>query len=317
MAKNLDYLLDRLYEMNTFLGGDLKKFDYRSGNGNKLKIMFNDFEKKYREVKNAQDSRNAERKKEKTNINILRWNNEIKVGFEFLTNVIDNMNDYYSREKKKMNEEEKNMSNGIIINCQKTLERLQEIEEINNTFKKEVNLKDKLEVKLDDLLNFDPDNLEFDDDDAPPPGKRRRREKQETVKVSANKIKQLNKLAMTPEEKTALEKWKKMNADIDGRLDRIGKQLDEMMDGLDEFDDQLERNKKLLDYVGNEAFKLNEQAQTTNAQMKIILDRFKRPGRMVIDICMAFILATLIGIFTYLFRRYLACLLYTSPSPRD
>lgn len=306
MAKNLDYLLDRLYEMNTFLGGDLKKFDYRSGNGNKLKIMFNDFEKKYREVKNAQDSRNAERKKEKTNINILRWNNEIKVGFEFLTNVIDNMNDYYSREKKKMNEEEKNMSNGIIINCQKTLERLQEIEEINNTFKKEVNLKDKLEVKLDDLLNFDPDNLEFDDDDAPPPGKRRRREKQETVKVSANKIKQLNKLAMTPEEKTALEKWKKMNADIDGRLDRIGKQLDEMMDGLDEFDDQLERNKKLLDYVGNEAFKLNEQAQTTNAQMKIILDRFKRPGRMVIDICMAFILATLIGIFTYLFRRYLA-----------
>ena len=91
MAKNLDYLLDKLYEMNTFLGGDLKKFDYRSGNGNRLKIMFNDFEKKYREVKNAQDSRNAERKKEKTNINILRWNNEIKVGFQFLTNVIDKM----------------------------------------------------------------------------------------------------------------------------------------------------------------------------------------------------------------------------------
>lgn len=306
MAKNLDYLLDRLYEMNTFLGGDLKKYDYRSGNGNKLKIMFKDFEKKYREVKKAQDSRNAERKKEKTNINILRWNNEIKVGFEFLTNVIDNMNEYYRKEKKSMSKEDKEMSNGIIINCQKTLERLQEIEVINNNFKKDVDLQDKLEVELADLLNFDPDNLDLDEDDAPPPGKRRRREKQETVKVSANKIKQLNKLAITPEEKQALEKWKKMNADIDSRLDRIGKELDQMMAGLDEFDEQLERNKRLLDYVGNEAFKLNEQAQTTNAQMKIILDRFKRPGRMVIDICMGFLLATLLGIFTYLFRRYLA-----------
>ena len=306
MAKNLDFLLDKLYEMNTFLGGDLKKFDYRSGNGNKLKIMFKDFEKKYREVKNAQDSRNAERKKEQTNINILRWNNEIKVGFEFLTNVIDNMNDYYRKEKKKMNQEENEMSSGIIINCQKTLERLKEIEVINNNFKNDVELKDKLEVELEDLLNFDPDNLDLDEDDAPPPGKRRRREKQETVKVSANKIKQLNKLAMTPAEKQALEKWKKQNADIDARLDRIGKELDEMMAGLDNFDEELERNGKLLDYVGNEAFKLNEQAQTTNAQMKIILDRFKRPGRMVIDICMGFLLATLLGIFTYLFRRYLA-----------
>lgn len=307
MAKNLDYLLDRLYEMNTFLGGDLKKYDYRSGNGNRLKIMFNDFEKKYREVKGAQDSRNAERKKEKTNINILRWNNEIKVGFEFLTNVIDKMNDYFSSEKKRMQEDEQNMSRGIIINCQKMLERLQEIEEVNNDFKKDVQLKDKIEAEFKQrLLDLDPDNLELEDDDAPPAGRRRRRNKQKAAKVDANKIKMLNKVPLTKDEKVALEKWKKMDAEIEGRLETIGKQLDELMEGMDEFDEQLERNKKLLDYVGNEAFKLNEIAQTTNAQMKIILDRFKRPGRLVIDICMGFLLATLLGIFTYLLRRYIA-----------
>jgi hypothetical protein len=306
MAKNLDYLLDKLYEMNTFLGGDLKKYDYRAGNGNRLKIMFNDFEKKYREVKNAQDSRNAERKKEKTNINILRWNNEVKVGFEFLTNVIDKMNEYFISEKKRMNKEELEISRGIIINCQKMLERLQEIEEVNNDFKKDIQLKDELEVEFQKkLLELDPDNLDLEDDDAPPT-RRRRKNKQKAVKMDANKIKKLNKLPVSKEEKAALETWKKKNAEIDGRLDKIGKQLDELMEGLDEFDEQLERNKKLIEYVGNEAFKLNEQAQTTNAQMKIILDRFKRPGRMVIDICMGFILATLLGIFTYLFRRYLS-----------
>lgn len=307
MAKNLDYLLDKLYEMNTFLGGDLKKYDYRSGNGNKLKIMFNDFEKKYREVKSAQDSRNAERKKEATNINILRWNNEIKVGFEFLTNVIDKMNDYYKSEKKRMTEENRNISHGIILNCQTMLNKLQEIEEVNNDFKKDVQFKDELERNFQKrLLDLDPDNLELEDDDAPPTGKRRRRNKQKAAKVDANKIKMLNKIPLTKEEKMALEKWKKQDAEIEGRLDSIGKKLDELMEGMDEFDEQLERNKKLLDYVGNEAFKLNEIAQTTNAQMKIILDRFKRPGRLVIDICMAFLLATLLGIFVYLLRRYIA-----------
>jgi hypothetical protein len=307
MAKNLDYLLDRLYDMNTFLGGDLKKFDYRKGNGNALKIMFNDFEKKYREVKNAQDSRNAERKKEKTNINILRWNNEIKIGFEFLTNVIDKMNEYFSRNKKSMKPEEEKASRGIIINCQKMLERLQDVEEVNNMFKKNIQIKDELEADYrKKLLELDPDNLDLEEDDAPPTGRRRRKEKTQNVKVDANKIKMLNKIPVTEEEKQALEKWKKLDAEIDGRLEDIGNQLDELMEGLDDFDEQLERNKKLLDYVGNEAFKLNEIAQTTNAQMKIILDRFKRPGRMVIDICMGFLLATLLGIFTYLLRRYFA-----------
>ena len=307
MAKNLDYLLDKLYEMNTFLGGDLKKYDYRSGNGNKLKIMFNDFEKKYREVKSAQDSRNAERKKEATNINILRWNNEIKVGFEFLTNVIDKMNDYYKSEKKRMTEENRKISHGIILNCQTMLNKLQEIEEVNNDFKKDVQFKDELERNFQKrLLDLDPDNLELEDDDAPATRKRRRRNKQKATKVDANKIKMLNKIPLTKEEKIALEKWKKQDAEIEGRLDSIGKKLDELMEGMDEFDEQLERNKKLLDYVGNEAFKLNEIAQTTNAQMKIILDRFKRPGRLVIDICMAFLLATLLGIFVYLLRRYIA-----------
>lgn len=307
MAKNLDYLLDRLYEMNTFLGGDMKKYDYRKGNANPLKLMFNDFEKKYREVKMAQDSRNAERKKEKTNINILRWNNEVKIGFEFMTNVIDKMNEYFSRNKKGMDEEQLNASRGIIINCQKMLERLQDVEEVNNMFKKNIQIKDELEAKFQKkLLELDPDNLELDDDDAPAPGRRRRKEKTKSVKVDANKIKMLNKVPLTKEEKTALEKWKKQDAEIDGKLEDIGKQLDELMEGLDDFEDQLERNKKLLEYVGNEAFKLNEIAQTTNAQMKIILDRFKRPGRLVIDICMGFLLATLLGIFTYLFRRYLA-----------
>ena len=118
-------------------------------------------------------------------------------------------------------------------------------------------------------------------------------------------MRKLKQIPLTPEEKIALENWKKQNAEIDERLDSIGKKLDEMIEGLETFDQHLERNEKLIDYIGNEAFKLNEQAQTTNAQMKIILDRFKRPGRMCIDICMGFVLATLLGIFSYLLRRYL------------
>ena len=305
MSKNLDFLLDKLYEMNSFLGGDLKNHDYRAKNGNILKILNADFENSYRKTKKAQDLRNNERKQHESNIEILKWNNVIQKEFRFMTSIIEKMNQEFSKIEKRLDDEAKLDGKTIIMNCQEMLRGLQEIEKVNITYRQNMKAKNELAIEYNkDVIDFEAEDPGIEDDDAPPP-KRVRGKKEKAVKVDANKIKRLKNAQLTAEEKAALERWKKKDAEINDVLDSIDKRLDEMIEGLDDFDDHLERNKKLLDYIGNEAFKLNEQAQTTNAQMKIILDRFRRPGRMCIDICMGFILATLIGIFSYLLRKYL------------
>ena len=305
MSKNLDFLLDKLYEMNSFLGGDLKNHDYRSKNGNILKILNADFENSYRKTKKAQDLRNNERKQHESNIEILKWNNIIQKEFRFMTSIIEKMNQEFSKIEKRLDDEARLDGKTIIMNCQEMLRGLQEIEKVNITYRQNMKAKNELAIEFNkDVIDFEAEDPGIEDDDAPPP-KRVRGKKEKVVKVDANKVKRLKNAQLTPEEKAALERWKKKDAEINDILDSIDKRLDEMIEGLDDFDDHLERNKKLIDYIGNEAFKLNEQAQTTNAQMKIILDRFRRPGRMCIDICMGFILATLIGIFSYLLRKYL------------
>jgi DNA repair exonuclease SbcCD ATPase subunit len=305
MSKNLDFLLDKLYEMNSFLGGDLVKYDYRSKNGNILKILNADFENAYRKAKQAQDLRNAERKQHESNIEILKWNNIIQKEFRFMKSVIEKMNQEFSKIQKRLDDEKRLEGKELIMNCQQMLDGLQEIEKVNVTYRQKLKAKNELEIEYEEnILGYDAEDPGIEDDDAPPP-KRVRGKREKVVKVDGNKLKRLKNTPLTEKEKAALEKWKKKDAEINDILDSIDKRLDEMLEGLDDFDDHLERNKKLLDYIGNEAFKLNEQAQTTNAQMKIILDRFKRPGRMCIDICMGFLLATLLGIFSYLLRRYL------------
>ena len=308
MAKNLDFLMDKLYDMNKFLGGDLYKTDYRSKNGNLLKILNNDFCKKYREVKEFQDLRNAERKQGEVNIKILKWNNEVKVGFAFMKNVIEKMNSEFKKIEKKMDEETRLNGKALIINCQRMFDNLKQVEVVNNNFKKNIQIKGKLKADYKkDIVNFDVEDPDLsEEDEVPVRRKRNKGENGKPTKVNNNVLKQLKKVPLTEAEKNALEKWKKKDGEMDTILDSIGNKLDEMLTGLEDFEDHLERNEKLINYIGNEAFKLNEQAETTNAQMKIILDKFKRPGRMCIDICMGFILAALIGLFTYLFRRYLA-----------
>lgn len=301
--------MDKLFEMNTFLGGNMAKYDYRSGKGNLLEILNNDFFKKYKEVLSAQDNRNTQRKKGITSIDILRWNNTIKNGFDYMDNILDKMNTHFNKNKSRLKGEKEIKARQIIKTCQDLLEKMKKVEEVNNDYKEKLKRKERIDDGFaKELMSFEVEKNLFGDQQKGDDTGRPKKGKQEDggiKKVDAKVIKKLAKVALSQEEKQALERWKKKNGQINEKLDSIGTKLDELLQGLENLDTEMDRNAKLIDFVGNEAFKLNEKAETTNAQMKIILDRFKRPGRFCIDICMSFILASLIGMFSYLLRKFL------------
>ena len=43
----INYMLDKLYKMNKYLGGNASDFDFRSGNVSEFKKIGNDFIKKF------------------------------------------------------------------------------------------------------------------------------------------------------------------------------------------------------------------------------------------------------------------------------
>ena len=309
MVKNLDFLMDKLFQMNTFLGGDMVKRDYRSGKGNLLEILNNDFFKKYKEVLTAQDQRNAQRKKGITSIEILRWNNTVQNGFDYMESILTKMNEYFRKNKSRFKDEKGLEARQIIQTCQDLMAKMKRVEEVNNDYKEKMQNRERINVKFNaELIHFDVEKDLFGDkkkDDGKDKPKKGKREDDGIKQVDKNVIRKLEKVPLSQMEKQALERWKKKNGEINEKLTSIGNKLDELVEGLDTLDVEMERNARLIDYVGNEAFKLNEKAETTNAQMKIILDRFKRPGRFCIDICMSFILASLIGMFSYLLRKFL------------
>ncbi len=95
MSKNdINYVLDKLYQMNTYLGGLAHESDFRSKNSSIFKKLNNDFFKKFKEIKKIQNERNALKKDTTIPVNIrrievLKKNNRIKDGIEFMENIIE------------------------------------------------------------------------------------------------------------------------------------------------------------------------------------------------------------------------------------
>ena len=69
---------------------------------------------------------------------------------------------------------------------------------------------------------------------------------------------------------------------------------------LDDFNENMHKNEVLIDYVSHQANALKTDLKTSNAKIKILVERFTQPGRLCLEISNSCCLCMLIGLFVYL-----------------
>lgn len=312
-AEDIDMCLDKIYSMNKYLGGKAYESDFRSKKASVFQTLNSEFFNKFKEIKKIQDQRNERKRETDTSIEILRMNNKIKTGVEFMERIIDKMQDNYKAYKKFTNITSE--AEEIIFNCQNLLEKVKSIEFYYYEFlkkqeenKNQANLKKKsFQQKLVQFNVEDP--MEGDDDNNTSTNPLKKRDKNapkvDTKGMFANQEK-LKNMELNDEEKMALDRWNKMNQQIDDDLDEIENEIDAINDQLENFKENMRKNEILVEYISEEVFKLGNELQTTNAQMKIIIEKFKSAGGLCADVCMSLLLSLFVGLFVYLLRRYMA-----------
>ena len=311
-ANDINYVLDKLYFMNKYLGGTAHESDFRSKNMSIYKKLNNDYFKKFKEIKKIQNERNFLKKQSKTSLEILRKNDKIKQGIEFMENIIEQMEKSLSKNKKGKGAKE---GQEIIFNCVKLLDKIKSIEfyQISSKKKEDKQSKEKKKVNkyINKLIGFEVENgVEMDEEPKKKKKKKRKKVKRDGPKINKKelqeKLKELRNAPLSPEEKIALEKWKKMDQQIDKDLDEIDEQIEKVNAQLDNFAENMRRNEILIEYISSEAYKVVMDMKTSNAKLKVIMEKFRQPGRMCIEITSAAFLAMLIGLFVYLLQKYMA-----------
>jgi SYP7 family syntaxin len=311
-ATDINYVLDRLYMMNKYLGGTAEEYDFRSKNMSIYKKLNNDFFKKFQEIKKIQNERNFLKKQTKTSLEILRKNDQIKQGIEFMENVIEQMEKCLAKtpkgDKTKEGEE-------IIFNCVKLIEQVKKIESYQVSMQKKeekkINETKKISKFVNNLVGYDVERG-LDMEEEPKAKKKKKRVKRPKGEAKVNqkelseKINQLRNAELSQEEKIALEQWKKIDQQIDKDLDEIDEQMEKINQQLEDFGENMRRNEILIEYIASEAYKVVMDMKTSNAKLKVIMEKFRQPGRMCIEITTAATLSILIGLFVYLLQKYLS-----------
>ena len=66
-----------------------------------------------------------------------------------------------------------------------------------------------------------------------------------------------------------------MDIKIDQELDFISERINDLYQQFNDFQGGVEKNQVLIDYLSHQAHILNVDLNVSNAQMKIIMDRFR------------------------------------------
>lgn len=188
----INYMLDKLYKMNTYLGGKAVQEDFRSGNVSEFQKIGKDFLKKFSIAQKFQNRRNQLKVElieveenpddhkdvnpTKLKIAILDINSQIAKAMTLMENYIEKMETDLRKYKKgkdiyKEGEE-------IIYKCKKLLTSFRTAEYFYIDKNIEENDIDDQEIKFErDLLIEDIDEYEFSDEENGGGGRRRRRKR--------------------------------------------------------------------------------------------------------------------------------------------
>ena len=91
---------------------------------------------------------------------------------------------------------------------------------------------------------------------------------------------------------------------MDQELDAVHEQLELIDHQLAAVDKNMYRNEIMIEKITEDAFRVGSNLQGTNAKLKILLNRFRKPTKLCLDISVFLGLCILIGMFTFLLRSY-------------
>lgn len=69
-------------------------------------------------------------------------------------------------------------------------------------------------------------------------------------------------------------------------------------------DTELEKNQELVDKIDKNLDKMDSKINKINDQMKKNLEKLRAPGKLMMDICLFFILAVLVGVLIWVIKFY-------------
>lgn len=288
--KELNYMLDKMYQMNTYLGGKASEEDFRSGNVSEFKKVGKDFLKKFQIAQKYQNRRNQlkdelvvaleidSKKQDKDNLmnkipyfnqltekqvadpnklklSILDINTQISKLMTLMENYIDKMQ--MDLRKYKKGSERFEEGEEIIYKCKKLLTTFKTVEFFY--IEKNIQENDFEEQKLkfeENLIDENIDQYEFSDDETQV-GKKVRR-KRNGPQLNQNEIdkkaKELEEMPLDKKEARFLQETKKYDKIFNRELDVIEQDLQEINVKLDVFQENLEKNKVLVEYEQNQVY---------------------------------------------------------------
>lgn len=77
-------------------------------------------------------------------------------------------------------------------------------------------------------------------------------------------------------------------------------EVENIGDRIDNIDEELDVNKKLIDGIQKDVGKLAGDVETVNSALKKSLNKVRAPNKLCMDLTLSFVLAMLIGVLLWL-----------------
>lgn len=274
-ATDLNFVIDRLEDWYAEVTGeDLKKREEMKND------EFFLIEKKIRETvqkaRRLQEERNEEiQKEEHSAASVMRKTTALKELFKDIDESILSMGKIIERQKKskKLTEAEADKKLKVLMNYKNVAKNLKEREKDTEMVNKKPR-KPALNKSV---------NLSIDEDE---------------LNGSL-----LDKEDLDDEENEALKRWAETDKKIDGLLEGVISNLDNIHNGLREQEGMIQENRELTKDLGHKVDKAAVKFESANLKMKNVLKQFRAPHSFCIDICLVLVFLVLLGIlFKVAFR---------------
>lgn len=97
-------------------------------------------------------------------------------------------------------------------------------------------------------------------------------------------------------EAQALARWQDKEQEMDGLVDEIGKGLDLLGAKLDAQNELLDAQQAAIQDVQKEAVRANAKFESANKRLKDLIDKYRAPSKVCMDVCLGFLVIVLLGI---------------------
>ena len=266
---NPDYILEKLYEFDQDLGGELKEQHMLEEARDPFYTEKDELIKLMKECKQKQDERNDIRRTEGRTQRSLTLNLEIKELLATLESRVEDMGKMMKDSK--MDEEESRKKEEALKGCQSMLSNLLDREEKSKKIRApdEIGQETGIDIQLVDM----------------------------------DRLQKAENRNLTDAEKKFLAEMEKENEAIDDVMGEVDTAMDKLLEGVDEISDNLKQQKKRIKKLNKKMDKFQKNLDNSNKKLKKLVTNFRGATNIAMDIGLILILIILIGVLFSVLKR--------------